>query len=121
VQRDVRDLARIASLHVLPRLLQLAAGQTARLLNVAELGGPFQLSRPTIRDYTTLRLGFGRRFLAADGARAGVVHAPLPKDDPVQRNPNITRAQELLDGWAPKVPLEDGLKATVEYFRGRQG
>ena len=54
VQRDVRDLARIASLHVLPRLLQLAAGQTARLLNVAELGGPFQLSRPTIRDYTTL-------------------------------------------------------------------
>lgn len=54
VQRDVRALARIASLDALPRLLQLAAGQTARLLNVAELGGPFQLSRPTIRDYTTL-------------------------------------------------------------------
>ena len=54
VQRDVRNLARIASLDALPRLLQLAAGQTARLLNVAELGGPFQLSRPTIRDYTTL-------------------------------------------------------------------
>lgn len=54
VQRDVRDLARIASLDTLPRLLQLAAGQTARLLNVAELGGSFQLSRPTIRDYTTL-------------------------------------------------------------------
>ena len=55
------------------------------------------------------------------GSRAGVVHAPLPKDDPVRRNPNITRAQELLGGWAPKVPLADGLKATVEYFRGRQG
>jgi predicted AAA+ superfamily ATPase len=54
VQRDVRDLARIASLDALPRLLQLAAGQTARLLNVAELGSSFQLSRPTIRDYTTL-------------------------------------------------------------------
>jgi uncharacterized protein len=54
VQRDVRELARIASLDALPRLLQLAAGQTARLLNIAELGGPFQLSRPTIRDYTTL-------------------------------------------------------------------
>ena len=54
VQRDVRDLARISSLHALPRLLQLAAGQTARLLNVAELAGPFELSRPTIRDYTTL-------------------------------------------------------------------
>lgn len=54
VQRDVREMARIASLDALPRLLQLAASQTARLLNVAELGGPFQLSRPTIRDYTTL-------------------------------------------------------------------
>ena len=54
VQRDVRDLARISSLDVLPRLLSLAAGQTARLLNVADLASPFQLSRPTIRDYVTL-------------------------------------------------------------------
>jgi hypothetical protein len=54
VQRDVRGLARIASLDVLPRLLALAAGQTARLLNVSDLASPFQLSRPTIRDYVTL-------------------------------------------------------------------
>jgi len=54
VQRDVRDLARISSLDALPRLLSLAAGQTARLLNVADLASPFQLSRPTIRDYVTL-------------------------------------------------------------------
>ncbi|HED64147.1 MAG TPA: ATP-binding protein [Planctomycetes bacterium] len=54
VQRDVRSLARIASLDTLPRLLALAAGQTARLPNVADLAGPFQLSRPTIRDYVTL-------------------------------------------------------------------
>jgi predicted AAA+ superfamily ATPase len=54
VQRDVRDLARIASLDALPRLLALVAGQTARLLNVADLAAPFQLSRPTIRDYVTL-------------------------------------------------------------------
>lgn len=54
VQRDVRDLARIASLDALPRLLALAAGQTARLLNVSELAAPFQLSRPTIKDYVTL-------------------------------------------------------------------
>ncbi len=54
VQRDVRELARISSLEVLPRLLQLAAGQTARLLNVSSLASPFQLSRPTIRDYVTL-------------------------------------------------------------------
>ncbi len=54
VQRDVRDLARISSLDALPRLLALAAGQTARLLNVTDLAAPFQLSRPTIRDYVTL-------------------------------------------------------------------
>jgi predicted AAA+ superfamily ATPase len=54
VQRDVRDLARIASLDALPRLLTLAAGQTARLINISELASPFQLSRPTIRDYVTL-------------------------------------------------------------------
>ena len=54
VQRDVRDLARISSLDALPRLLALAAAQTARLLNVTDLAAPFQLSRPTIRDYVTL-------------------------------------------------------------------
>ena len=54
VQRDVRDLARISSLDIMPRLLALAASQSARLLNIMELAGPFQLSRPTIRDYVTL-------------------------------------------------------------------
>jgi len=54
VQRDVRDLARISALDALPRLLTLAASQTARLLNVSDLAAPFQLSRPTIRDYVTL-------------------------------------------------------------------
>ena len=54
VQRDVRDLARISTLDALPRLLTLAAGQTARLINVADLAAPFHLSRPTIRDYVTL-------------------------------------------------------------------
>lgn len=54
IQRDVRDLANISSLSVLPRLLSFAASQTARLLNVSELASPFQVSRPTIREYLTL-------------------------------------------------------------------
>jgi uncharacterized protein len=54
VQRDVRDLARIASLDVLPRLLQTAAAQTACLFNASALAAPFQLSLPTIRDYLAL-------------------------------------------------------------------
>ena len=54
VQRDVRDLSHIRSLGALPRLLALAAAQTARLLNVSDLASPFQVSRVTIRDYVTL-------------------------------------------------------------------
>lgn len=54
VQRDVRELARISALDVLPRLLTLTGARTAQLLNVTDLGAPFQLSRPTIRDYVTL-------------------------------------------------------------------
>jgi uncharacterized protein len=54
VQRDVRDISRIRSLDALPRLLTLVASHTARLLNVSELAGPFQLTRPTIAEYVTL-------------------------------------------------------------------
>lgn len=54
VQRDVQDLSRISRLDILPRLMEVSASQTARLLNVSELAGPFQVSRPTIRDYLTL-------------------------------------------------------------------
>jgi predicted AAA+ superfamily ATPase len=53
-QRDARDLIHIRSLDVLPRLLEHAAGQTARLMNVSELAGPLQVSRTTIREYLTL-------------------------------------------------------------------
>jgi len=54
VQRDVQDLARIHKLDILPRLLTLSAGQTARLFNTSDLAAPFSLSRPTIREYLTL-------------------------------------------------------------------
>ena len=54
LERDVRDLSRIRDLSVLPRLLSAAASQTAHLYNLADLAGPFQLSRPTIGDYVDL-------------------------------------------------------------------
>ena len=54
VQRDVPEIARIRSLDVLPRLLTHAAVQTATLFNLSGLAAPFQVSRPTIRDYITL-------------------------------------------------------------------
>ena len=54
IQRDVRDLMRIRSLDALPKLLALAAGQTARLINVEALAAPFELARQTIHEYVTL-------------------------------------------------------------------
>lgn len=54
IQRDVRDLSRIRSLETLPRLLALAASQTARIINIADLAAPFELSRPTINEHVTL-------------------------------------------------------------------
>jgi UDP-glucuronate decarboxylase len=55
------------------------------------------------------------------GSKSEIVHEPLPKDDPVRRNPNISRAQKLLGGWTPVVPLEKGIAATIAYFRGVVG
>jgi dTDP-glucose 4,6-dehydratase len=50
------------------------------------------------------------------GSSSRIVHRPLPTDDPKVRRPDITRARELL-GWEPKVSLEQGLEATIAYFR----
>ena len=47
--------------------------------------------------------------------------APLPKDDPTRRKPDIGRAQELLGGWSPQIPLEKGLAATIDDFKKRLG
>jgi UDP-glucuronate decarboxylase len=50
------------------------------------------------------------------GSRSELRFEPLPKDDPTRRQPDISRAKELL-GWEPKVPVEEGLKQTIEYFK----
>lgn len=52
--RDVREMTRIRTLDVLPRLLKAVSGQTARLMNVSELAGPFEVTRQTINDYIAL-------------------------------------------------------------------
>jgi UDP-glucuronate decarboxylase len=46
---------------------------------------------------------------------SGIIHLPLPQDDPVQRQPNIDLAKKELN-WIPQIPLEDGLKKTIDYF-----
>jgi nucleoside-diphosphate-sugar epimerase len=57
-----------------------------------------------------------RTIISMTGAKSRIVYKPLPVDDPKVRQPDITRARTLL-GWEPKVPLEEGLVKTIEYFR----
>jgi UDP-glucuronate decarboxylase len=56
------------------------------------------------------------KVIEATGSRAGVRLAPLPADDPKQRQPDISLARDKL-GWEPKVELDEGLKSTIAYFR----
>jgi UDP-glucuronate decarboxylase len=54
--------------------------------------------------------------LAKLGSDAGIIQQPLPADDPRQRQPDITKARELL-GWEPKVALSEGLDRTIAFFQ----
>ncbi len=64
-------------------------------------------------------LEFAKLIIQITGSRSTIAFKPLPVDDPKQRRPDITRAQAILDRWAPKVPVEEGLKRTIDYFRGK--
>jgi len=59
---------------------------------------------------------FGEEILKLTGSNQKIIHTPLPKDDPKQRQPDITLAKKLL-GWEPKVSRAEGLKITYEYFK----
>jgi UDP-glucuronate decarboxylase len=74
---------------------------------------PVNLGNP--RESTMIELATLIRQLS--GSSSELIHAPLPKDDPVRRNPDISRAKKLLSNWTPTVPLEQGLAATIAYFR----
>jgi dTDP-glucose 4,6-dehydratase len=63
-------------------------------------------------------LEFAQAVIRAVGARSRIVFRPLPADDPKQRRPDITRAQNLLK-WNPQVPLSEGLEKTIAWFRSR--
>lgn len=62
-------------------------------------------------------LEFAQRIKRLMGVNGNIAFQPLPQDDPKKRQPDITKAKKVL-GWEPKVGLEEGLKATVEYFKG---
>ena len=77
---------------------------------------PVNLGNP--REMTILE--FAAAIAKMTGSKSGLIRQPLPEDDPKQRQPDISKARRIL-GWEPKVPLEDGLRLTIEYFQGIKG
>ena len=78
----------------------------------ASITGPVNIGNPV--EVTMLELA--ERIIALTGSKSKLCFKPLPQDDPKQRQPDISFAKNALK-WEPKVSLEDGLKATIDYFR----
>ena len=87
------------------------------IIQLMDLGedftGPMNLGNPS--EFTILELA--QKVIAAIGSRSEIVHEPLPVDDPIQRQPDISLAQQNLE-WEPKIPLDEGLNKTIDYFDG---
>ncbi len=76
--------------------------------------GPVNVGNPG--EFTILELA--EQVIKMTGSKSKIINKPLPSDDPTQRKPDITLAKDKL-GWEPNVPLEMGLKKTIEYFESR--
>jgi UDP-glucuronate decarboxylase len=79
-----------------------------------DMVGPINMGNPG--EFTMIELA--ETVLRLTGSKAKMVFLPLPMDDPKQRRPDVTLAEEYL-GWKPTIQLEEGLKHTIEYFRNR--
>ncbi|SRR5579884_771006 len=75
--------------------------------------GPVNLGNPV--EFTVLELA--EKVIKMTGSKSKIIRKPLPADDPTQRKPDITLAKKNLS-WNPTIPLEEGLKTTIEYFKG---
>jgi UDP-glucuronate decarboxylase len=84
-----------------------------RLMNSSDdVTGPVNIGNPT--EFTMLELA--KQIIQLTGSTSEIVYRPLPQDDPMQRRPDISLAEKLLN-WEPKIELKDGLEKTIEYFR----
>jgi len=91
----------------------LVDGLVRMMATAPGLTGPINLGNPS--EFTMLQLAELVKQLT--GSRSKIVHEPLPLDDPKQRQPDIALARKEL-GWAPTVPLHEGLVKTIAYFEG---
>ena len=88
------------------------------IVRLFERGGsdPTNIGNP--HEFTVRQLA--EQVLRLTGSRSSIIEQPLPTDDPKVRQPDIRRARETLE-WEPRVSLEEGLRRTIEYFRGIVG
>jgi UDP-glucuronate decarboxylase len=89
----------------------LVAG-LVNMMNTEDFIGPVNLGNPG--EFTILELA--RKVIEFTGSKSQMVFTPLPSDDPVRRQPDITLARMRI-GWSPTVRLEEGLEKTIEYFK----
>ena len=75
--------------------------------------GPVNIGNPG--EFTILELA--QKVIALTHSKSEIIFMPLPQDDPMQRKPNIDLAKEKLNGWEPKINLEQGLIKTIDYFK----
>lgn len=80
-----------------------------------DITGPVNIGNP--REFTIRELA--EKIIQLTGSGSKIIFRELPEDDPVQRQPDITRAQEILGGWTPGIRLEEGLVRTIEYFKNQ--
>jgi UDP-glucuronate decarboxylase len=91
----------------------LVSGLIALMNTPDDVTGPINLGNPG--EFTMLELA--TKVIEMVGSGSELKYLPLPDDDPVRRKPDITLAQQQL-GWSPTISLDEGLKPTVDYFRG---
>jgi UDP-glucuronate decarboxylase len=89
----------------------LIEGMVRLMNNDSNFTGPVNIGNPN--EFTILELA--QKVIELTGSKSQLTFMPLPQDDPMQRQPNISLAKEKL-GWEPKVRLEEGLVQTIEYF-----
>ena len=90
----------------------LVGGLIALMESPDDVTGPINLGNPG--EFTMLQLA--EAVIAKTGSGGGIIHRPLPQDDPARRRPDITKAEEKL-GWQPVTDLDSGLDQTIAYFR----
>ena len=89
----------------------LIDGMVRLMATPASVTGPINIGNPA--EFTILQLA--AQVIDITASRSKIVHRPKPEDDPRQRQPDISMAQDVLK-WAPSTPLREGLKKTVAYF-----